>query len=93
MKNLYSCVPDTFYAELDGSHYLLNISSAKYYILSTEAAVVWVNLQEPIEVKDLTCRINNGIECSTHQLSEHSVRVIIQELVKLHLVDVSNTHV
>jgi hypothetical protein len=89
MPYKYSRANDTFYSELEGEHYLLDISTAKYYILTHEAAVVWLALDKPMSVRQLTNRLLDAGEGRDEETTGKTVKRLMRQFLALHLVDIN----
>lgn len=89
MPYKYSRVKDTFYAEFEEEHYLLDITTARYYVLSHEAAVVWLALDKPMSTRQLTTRLLDTEEGRDEEATGRSIKRLIRQFLTLHLVEVN----
>lgn len=89
MPYKYSRTNDTFYSEFEGEHYLLDITTAKYYILTHEAAVVWLALDKPMSVRQLTNRLLDAGEGRDEETTGKTVKRLMRQFLALHLVDIN----
>ena len=85
MKSRYRRSPDTFFAEVNGSYFLLNILSAEYFILSQDTARLWRILDKPYTTSQIISRLQAEYGYSRTQHNYYLLVKVLDSLVNLHL--------
>ena len=91
MKSRYSRSPDTFFAEVSGSYFLLNILTAEYFILSEDTARLWLTLDKPYTSSQIISRLQAEYGHSRSQQNYTLLIKALDTLVNLHLLSIDYT--